>query len=785
MRGQSPLCRTRIPRGWGANLFRSLESPKRPINSHLEYAEWNCWESSTCPISFSFCASMFQFHLCCDPQLPFSIYPTLLTSANGENLVSSRFLAGGMTLVVAGLVGDSTRLWAQGPDHCDVFQKKGNSSWTGPGHGWDAPSPATSWSRGRNWLWKTNRRCERFGNRGSRIPQILGREEGPRSFPTSLVPAVPGQEISQVTPATPASQVRTEVRTPAQTPGARDESSGAVAVQHEAVVPVVTEVIATDSKMIENGGSADLPRALDVPGQRQPVPMPMMTPGTQSGASPPQQPLFDDQQLRRFQELFQQAPWLYPGGPVAFHQPAIQPPISRPLFLEQDERRMQETVGMGSQYVYPYGPAVGVRENLELKKGIEEVLEENRKLREKVERLEKAQLSQSEEDPKFSTPTGDNPKEAETPNQEADRPPKGSQSYHRSQQEAETPYQEADRPPKGRQHVRQVSKEAETPYQEAERPPKPESRQNSKPEEYKEANRPPKNGSDEEPTTVKVMLKLMEGMQAIQRQMLEHRDEETGTESVRQAPALPALSEWSATTGPIDLNDWMALIEPMMCDLSNSSAQWWQQLVMEANLWYQRHLQLPPLDRVAHVPAPSTELAKPKWARLERRASTLLLMAVPEGQREELISAKRLSAMAIICQLLVTYQPGGLAEKELILRSLELPPESSNLVEAVQSLRRWARWRRRAADLQISEPDPFLLLKGLNRIIRKPLENNRGLSFRISLARSTLQVDSTPTSTSVTSFALHLVAEFEQVVHQETSNASKKRVEPEKANWRS
>ena len=570
------------------------------------------------------------------------------------------------------------------------------------------------------------------------------------------MPAVPGQEISQVTPATPASQVRTEVKTPAQTPGARDESSGAVAVQHEAVVPVVTEVIATDSKMIENGGSADLPRALDVPGQRQPAPMPMMTPGTQSGASPPQQPLFDDQQLRRFQELFQQAPWLYPGGPVAFHQPAIQPPISRPLFLEQDERRMQETVGMGSQYVYPYGPAVGVRENLELKKGIEEVLE-NRKLREKVERLEKAQLPQSEEDPKFSTPTGDNPKEAETPNQEADRPPKGSQSYHRSQQEAETPYQEA------------------------ERPPKPESRQGSKPKEYKEADRPPKNGSDEEPTTVKVMLKLMEGMQAIQRQMLEHRDEETGTESVRQAPALPALSEWSATTGPIDLNDWMALIEPMMCDLSNSSAQWWQQLVMEAHLWYQRHLQLPPLDRVAHVPAPSTELAKPKWARLERRASTLLLMAVPEGQREELISAKRLRAMAIICQLLVTYQPGGLAEKELILRSLELPPESSNLVEAVQSLRRWARWRRRAADLQISEPDPFLLLKGLNRIIRKPLENNRGLSFRISLARSILQVDSTPTSTSVTSFALHLVAEFEQVVHQETSNASKKRVEPEKA----
>ena len=106
------------------------------------------------------------------------------------------------------------------------------------------------------------------------------------------------------------------------------------------------------------------------------------------------------------------------------------------------------------------------------------------------------------------------------------------------------------------------------------------------------------------------MLKLMEGMQAIQRQMLETKDEDTGTESVRHAPALPVLAEWSATTGPIDLNDWLALIEPMMSDLSNSSAQWWQQLVAEAHRWYQLHLQLPPLERVAHLPVPFLRLGQ-------------------------------------------------------------------------------------------------------------------------------------------------------------------------------
>ena len=129
---------------------------------------------------------------------------------------------------------------------------------------------------------------------------------------------------------------------------------------------------------------------------------------------------------------------------------------------------------------------------------------------------------------------------------------------------------------------------------------------------------------------------------------------------------------------------------------------------------------------------------------------------------------------------MMLYQPGGLAEKELILRQLESPPESQSLSEAVQGLRRWSRWRRRATDLGVQEPDPFLLLRGLNRLTKKPLEQHRDLSFRISLARSTLQVDSTPTSRSVTSFALHLIAEFEQVVYHETQAASKRQPVPVK-----
>ena len=32
-------------------------------------------------------------------------------------------------------------------------------------------------------------------------------------------------------------------------------------------------------------------------------------------------------------------------------------------------------------------------------------------------------------------------------------------------------------------------------------------------------------------------------------------------------------------TRPIDLGDWLALIEPMMSDLTNTSGEWWQKLM--------------------------------------------------------------------------------------------------------------------------------------------------------------------------------------------------------------
>ena len=294
-----------------------------------------------------------------------------------------------------------------------------------------------------------------------------------------------------------------------------------------------------------------------------------------------------------------------------------------------------------------------------------------------------------------------------------------------------------------------------------------------------EADRPPQAAeatkTAKQQAGLRLMAMMMNTMTEMQKKILSKdggKEGEGGVEYVRSLPEVPKLPDWNPSTGPIDLNDWLDLIEPITADSTATSGEWWDRLLQEARQWYQDHMAFSPLDRLLHEPKPTSELDQPRWVRLERRASTLLMVSIPEAQKEELVSTKRITAVKILCHLFTTFQPGGLAEKEVILRSLETPVEASAVAEAVSALRKWMRWRRRAMELQVSEPDPFLLLKGLGRIIRRPLEANREPNFRISLARSMLQVDSTPTKDTVGKFATHLLAEMEQIAHLEGSKRS-------------
>ena len=439
----------------------------------------------------------------------------------------------------------------------------------------------------------------------------------------------------------------------------------------------------------------------------------------------PLPPLFDDHQLQQFQEMYASAPSLYP---TVSRQEEM-----RPDFLKEDEMRLQR-LKLEEERLRESRRLASVRheEQAVIWKMYQEAREENEILRKRIDLLteEVATYERMFDEAQFGTPDGSREKDIGV--SEEKRPADGHRSGIKG----------------------------------ASRPSEPGGQYATKDPRSKGLEQGGDDGSQK--ATLQVMLGLMQGMQELQKRVLEvEKGEEKGeAEWVRGGSVvLPKLPEWSGTTGPIDFNDWLCLIEPQMADLTNTSAEWWSQLLEESRDWYEEHLKLPPLKRMGHEARPSLALSVKRWSRLERRASTLLLAALPDGQRDDLVAAKRLTSLEIICHLLMTYQPGGLAEKELILKSLEQPTESTSLQEAIVNRRRWARWRRRAADLGVSEPDPYLLLKGLNRIIKRPLELHKDLSFRISLARSTLQVDATPTAASITEFALHLQAELEQVVH--------------------
>eukprot|EP00434_Breviolum_minutum_P043255 symbB.v1.2.038547.t2/scaffold6043.1/size21519/1 len=223
----------------------------------------------------------------------------------------------------------------------------------------------------------------------------------------------------------------------------------------------------------------------------------------------------------------------------------------------------------------------------------------------------------------------------------------------------------------------------------------------------------------ESTSQVELMMRMMSSMQKMIEKGEGRREEMGEVESVRTGQIdLPKLPEWNVELGP--------------------------------------------LEKVEHKPVASEELSAPRWSRLERRATSLLLAALPESQKEEMIATKTLHPLRITSKLMVIYQPGGLSEKGIILRNLESPQEAPTLAAGLAGLRRWLRWKRRAMEVGVALPDATILVRGLNRITKKILENHKELNFRISLAKTTLMVESIPREETVHQLAEHLVAEIEQ-----------------------
>ena len=224
---------------------------------------------------------------------------------------------------------------------------------------------------------------------------------------------------------------------------------------------------------------------------------------------------------------------------------------------------------------------------------------------------------------------------------------------------------------------------------------------------------------------------------------------------------LPRLSE---STTALSLGDWLAVIDPIMSDLSSTSGVWWQLIVGAAQDGYRQWILSGPLDRLRLRPPVPAEASK--WPRTEQRAVTMLLACLPEGVRRDLIASRRLSTVEIIYKLLITYQPGGPQERTVLLKDITEDRLGTNpsVQEVLNTLRMWRRNVNRANELKVTLPDTLVIVG----VLTKWAEHISRLggaqtAFRVATLRQDLKLDNRPDADQVMYFAEALQAEIEQV----------------------
>ena len=240
----------------------------------------------------------------------------------------------------------------------------------------------------------------------------------------------------------------------------------------------------------------------------------------------------------------------------------------------------------------------------------------------------------------------------------------------------------------------------------------------------------------------------------------ESRDE--GVRSI-ELPPLPGLHE--GELGPLAAGDWLALITPMMKDLSSSSALWWDGVMEEATRVYEQWLQSEPLARLHLRPGLPPGCERQPWARLEQRAQTMLLKALPEDMKAEAISSRSTASVELLFRILKKYQPGGLSERTHVLKQLVEGRSPGSVGDMVGQLQLWMRWFKRAKELRIDVPDATLLMGALDRLAQPLVKLSPQSAFRLSTVRAALQVDVMPTQEGARAFAETLLAEGEVAYH--------------------
>ena len=157
-------------------------------------------------------------------------------------------------------------------------------------------------------------------------------------------------------------------------------------------------------------------------------------------------------------------------------------------------------------------------------------------------------------------------------------------------------------------------------------------------------------------------------------------------------------------------------------------------------------------------------VVEPALQRIEQRGIAMLLGALPDQLRRDLVSGRQLSVVYILYRLHVAYQPGGGAEKTQLLKNLVETKFATGTSELLTQVRLWQRWLTRAQELNLALPDLVVLMVTVQCMIDSATKSGGAqMAFRIANVRQELRVDYAVTVEAVMELSEYVQAEVEEV----------------------
>ncbi|CAE7540501.1 RE1 [Symbiodinium natans] len=264
---------------------------------------------------------------------------------------------------------------------------------------------------------------------------------------------------------------------------------------------------------------------------------------------------------------------------------------------------------------------------------------------------------------------------------------------------------------------------------------------------------------------------LVQGMAQLQQAMaLQLSPDKSKPEAVKpgvtgsELAKLPEMGE----TAALDVGDWLHALGGPMGDLSDTSSQWWQEVMATLERYYGGFLAASAVQKVSMkvLDYASADLLSARWTRLDKRACGMVLQAIPESVKKEVLANRLTTTLEVLARIVTLYRPGSATERQQILKALSKPGAATTPLEVVDSLRRWARWLKRSRDLGLQAPDASILLKGLDQAVKRVNESQPEVSFRLNLVRYTLDLDASPTLDAVEKYHSNLLGEYEQLAYR-------------------